>query len=105
MGGLFLRTYREYDLEDVQKHLLIMGDLTADCASCRNLGLDAGSVKNCPQCGTNFKYLTSRRLDQHPGERFQLVQRMREKRPDLIFIDYSDYMKSIGQKKARDFFG
>jgi len=30
---------------------------------------------------------------------------MAEKRPELIFIDYDDYSKAIGKKKARDFFG
>ena len=101
---LYLRVFKEVDLEQVQKHLLIMGDLTGDCASCRELGIDYYSAGQCPQCGTPFKYLTSRRLETHTGERFHLVKRMQEKRPDLLFIDYGDYQKAIGQKKARDFF-
>lgn len=101
----FLRVFQPFDIEDVKKHLLIMGDLAGDCASCRALGLDFYQATQCKECGTPFKYLTSRRLEANPGERFGLARRMREKRPDLIFIDYTDYTKLIGQKKARDFFG
>lgn len=105
MSKHYLRMFREFDIDDVTKHLLIMGDLTGDCASCRALGIDFYKAGTCPECGTPFKYLTSRRLEANPGERFHLVRRMNEKRPDLLFIDYTDYQKIMGQKKARDFFG
>ena len=105
MSRHFLRVFREYDIEEVKKHLLIMGDLTGDCASCRALGIDYYTAGKCPECGTPFKFVTSRRLETHSGERFHLVRRMSEKRPDLTFIDYGDYQKIIGQKKAHDFFG
>lgn len=104
MSQHFLRTYQPYDLEDVEKHLLIVGDVSADCASCRQLGLDPVTTKQCPQCGTIFKYLTSRRLEEHAGERFAFARKMSQKRPDLVLLDYSDYTKCLGQKKARDFF-
>lgn len=104
MAREYLRTYKEYDFEDVQKHLLIMGDLSGDCAACRALGIDSYTAKTCPECGTPFRYITSRRLESHPGERFQLVRRLLAKRPDMIFIDYTDYTKTLGQKKAREFF-
>ena len=100
----YVRTFLPYQLPEILAHLLITGDLTADCAACRALGIDAYSAKNCPQCGTEFKYAASRRLDTHAGERFQWARRMHEKRPDLILLDYSDFMKAQGQKKARDFF-
>lgn len=105
MGKEFIRVYREFDMDEVAKHLLIMGDLSGDCASCRCLGIDYYSAGMCPECGVPFKYVTSRRLEGNPGERFQLARRMRDKRPDLTFIDYTDYQKLMGQKKARDFFG
>lgn len=101
----FLRTYKPYDLEDVTKHLLIVGDLTGNCASCRMLGIDPYTARQCPECATPFKYLASRRLEGNPGERFGYARRMQEKRPDLVLIDFGDYTKSVGQKKARDFFG
>lgn len=105
MNTQFLRIYQEFDFDEVRKHLLIMGDLSGDCASCRALGIDAYQARSCPECGTEFKYLTSRRLESHPGERFQLVRRMKEKRPDLPFLDYTDFQKTLGQLQARNFFG
>lgn len=104
MGRDFLRTFKAYALEEVTQHLLIMGDLSADCASCRNLGIDPYQAASCPQCGTPFKYMASRRVENFPGERGQFARRMSEKRPDLILIDYGDYTKAVGHKKARDFF-
>ncbi len=100
----YLRVFKPFDIEDVRKHLIIWGDLSGDCAACRALGIDTYRATQCPECGTPFKYVTSRRLESHPGERFSIVRRMQEKRPDLTFIDYTDYSKVLGQKKARDFF-
>ena len=82
-----------------------MGDLKGDCAACRALGIDSYTAKSCPECRTEFKYATSRRLEANPGERFQWARRVRESRPDLILIDYTDFQKVLGKKKARDFFG
>lgn len=100
----YFRVFKPYDIEDIKKHLVIMGDLSADCAACRALGIDAVANPSCPECGTYFKYVTSRRMEAHPGERFSWAKRIEERRPDLIKIDYTDYMKLLGQKKARDFF-
>ena len=105
MSQSYLRTYQNYDVEEVKKHLLIVGDLSSDCAACRHLGIDAGAAKSCPECATEFKFITSRRIESHPGERYTIVKRWRERRPELPFIDYTDYSKTIGHKKARDFFG
>ena len=102
---LYLRTWQAFNLDEVEKHLLILGDLTGDCASCRELGIQHQTARECPRCKTSFKYVTSRRLETHPGERFQLASRLKGKRPDLIFIDYEDYKKTLGRKKAREFFG
>lgn len=104
MSREFLRIWRGFDLDEVEKHLLILGDLTGDCASCRELGIHYQDAKECPRCKTSFKYVTSRRLETHPGERFQLASRLCDRRPDLAFIDYEDYKRTLGRKKAREFF-
>ena len=105
MSQEYMRTFQAFHLDEVTHHLLIMGDLTANCASCNELGIDPHSARNCPHCGNEIKYITSRRLESNPGERFQFVRKMKERRPDLIVIDYEDYTKLLGKKKARDFFG
>ena len=101
----YLRIYKAFEIAEVQQHLLIMGDLSGDCANCRALGINPYEAEKCPECGAEFKYVTSRRLETHPSERFQLVRRVFGKRPHWLFIDYTDYTKTLGQKKARDFFG
>lgn len=105
MSRHYLRVFQDFDIEEVKSHLLILGDLSADCAACQALGVDPAAATTCPQCGTTFRYLTSRRIENFPAERFQIVKRYKEKRSDLIFVDYGDYSKVLGQKKARDFFG
>ena len=100
----WIRTWAEKDVSEIEKHLLIVGDLKADCASCRELGLDYKTVKKCPRCETAFMYVTSRRFETNPGERFQIVKRLNEIRNDLLWIDYDDYKKLTGRQRARDFF-
>lgn len=104
MSREYLRAWQQFDIEEVEKHLLILGDVTADCATCRELGIPYLGARECPKCKTIFRFVTSRRLESHPGERFQIVSRLHEKRPDLTFIDYEDYKRTLGRKKARDFF-
>lgn len=104
MNQHYLRTYRPFDIEEVKKNLLVIGDLTGNCASCNALGINAYDTKSCPECGVVFKYIASRRLETHPSERFQLARRLAEKRPDLTLIDYQDYQKAAGNKAAKDFF-
>lgn len=105
MGQHYLRNFKPFNLEEVKKGLLIAGDLTANCASCNALGIDPYQAKTCPECGTPFRYIASRRLESHPSERFHLAKRLAEKRPDLLLIDLSDYQKAEGSKTAREFFG
>ena len=100
----WLRVWAEHDISEIEKHLLIVGDAMGDCAQCKELGLDYKTVKQCPNCKTLFSYVTSRRFESNPGERFQIVRRLCSVRGDLIWIDYDDYKKLTGRQKARDFF-
>ncbi len=100
----YLRMFREFDIEEVKEHLLILGDLSADCGRCRAIGIEPHRADRCPECGTNFTFATSRRMEMHPEERFRIARRYLENKPQMIFIDFQDYQKTIGQKRARDFF-
>ena len=102
---MWIRVWKDENLSDIGSHLMIVGDLTANCASCKELNLDYKTAKQCPQCGTAFKYVTSRRFESHPGERFQIVKRLHDVRQDLTWIDYDDYKKLTGREKAKEFFG
>lgn len=104
MSQHYLRTYQPFQLDEVKQSLLIIGDLSGNCAACNALGINAYETKACPECGVVFKYIASRRLESHPSERFQLARRLAEKRPDLTLIDFVDYQKAAGDKAAKDFF-
>ena len=100
----WIRTWVEKELSEIEKHLLIIGDAKGDCANCRELGLDYRTVSTCPNCHTVFSYVTSRRFESNPGERFQIVKRLGQIRNDLVWIDYDDYKKLTGRQRAREFF-
>lgn len=105
MSRIFLRVFRSFDIEEIRRSLLIVGEVTANCAQCGELGLDPKSVSICPQCGAVFKFLASRRIEAHPTERFQYAQRMSGERQDLLLIDLGDYQKMDSKAKARDLLG
>jgi len=97
----FIRVWQACDIEQITKHLLIVGDITADCAACRELGIEYAQARNCPKCGTDFRFIAQRsagRMDKGA------VKRLKDRRPDLTFIDYDDYKAITGKQQARDFF-
>ncbi len=105
MSRTFLRAYKAFDLEEVRRSLLIVGEVTANCAQCGEMGLDPKKIALCPNCGATFRYLASRRIDSNPGERFQYAARMANERPDLTLIDLTDFQKINSSAKARDLLG
>ena|SRR3989338_9094946 len=100
----WIRVWTTKDINEIQKHLLIVGDLMGDCAHCRELGIEYKTATKCPNCGTEFKYFTSRRFETHPSERFQIVKRVHMLRSDMLWIDYDDFKKLTGRQQAKDFF-
>jgi len=100
----WIRIWNQRDISEIQKHLLIVGDLMGDCANCKEIGIDYKTATECPKCKQQFKYFTSRRFETHRGERFQLIKRLHQVRNDITWIDYEDFKKITGQQKARDIF-
>jgi len=100
----YMRIWQRVDIEQIQKHLMIVGDVSGDCASCREVGLKYVEVKTCPQCGVEFKFMSARTAGSLKSSGAH-VRRLKERRPDLTFVDYEDYKNITGAKKARDFFG
>lgn len=101
---MYIRIWQKCDIAEITKHLLIVGDVTADCQNCRELGIDYVNVRQCPKCGTTFRFIASRNTGKLDGGRGATVKRIKERRPDLTFIDYEDYKEITGKTKARDFF-
>ncbi len=102
---MYIRIWQACDITEITKHLLVVGEVTADCANCRELGIDYSKTRECPQCGTIFRFIASRntgRLDH--GTRGGTVKRIKDRRADLTFIDYEDYKEITGKTQAREFF-
>jgi hypothetical protein len=103
MTDYYIRVWQKANIESIKEHLLIVGELTGDCAQCREIGLKVAEVKQCPKCGTTFNFMAARSAGTTRSMGL-LVKRMKERRPDLTFIDYGDFHAITGKKSARDFF-
>ncbi len=100
MKKFSIRVWKSLPLDEIKSSLLIVGDSSGDCSSCKALGLSYEKHKNCPECGVPFKYIASRSKD-----RYRWAGRIADKRPDLIFIDYDDYKKWTGKSQAYELLG
>ncbi len=99
MDKKLIRTWTDIDIDEVEEHLLVVGDLLASCAKCSTLDLKP-DAKTCSKCETTFKYIAFR----NPEENIPKILKMKEANKDLIFIDYADFKKITGSMKARKFF-
>jgi hypothetical protein len=96
--SILIRVWKELDLADIEKHTLIVGELSSDCSACKHIGIDSKAIQ-CPACATHFKYMAFRRkLEMH------YLKKMKDELPGTIFIDFEDYKKAIGHRDARDLF-
>ena len=99
----YIRIWHSINVDEVKKHLLVVGHLTGDCANCKHVGINYKSEKTCPDCKTEFRYIASR-MSQDTRHYAGLVKKIRSIRPDLIFIDFGDFQHAAGQSKALGFF-
>lgn len=99
MTQQLLRVYQELDMADIREHLLICGDLSSNCEKCKaiNIKIDAAV---CPECGTEFKYLSFRNIRSH----WPKLPKILEARPHVLFVDFEDYTRILGGLKAKEFF-
>jgi uncharacterized Zn finger protein (UPF0148 family) len=102
-GGFmeYMRIWQEVDIDDIANHLVMVEDLFAHCPGCKQIGIDLKDLKECPNCGRAFKYVTSKEAK---GGKVDIVVRTRKKLPDLVFVDYDDYERITGKKKAEKLF-
>lgn len=99
MAKRFVRVWNELDVDEVSKHLIIIGDLLANCGNCSQVGLNSG-LNSCPECKTEFKYATFT----SEKDRGSQIVKMRDKLKGKIFIDYSDFKRCKAESKVKDFF-
>jgi hypothetical protein len=99
-----LRVWSKVDTKVIQDSILIVDDKFGFCPACKEIGIKLEGLKECPKCGRNFRYMTSR--EAKTGERgIAFVTRVMNKLPDFTFVDYDDYTYLSGKKKAEGLFG
>ncbi len=91
----FVRAWEELDLADIEKHLIVVGDLSAECFCCHKVGIDS-KVRACPDCSAIFKYIGFRRKVQIP-----YLRKVKDERPRIVIIDFDDFKRSLGKRDAR----
>ena len=101
MGKSLIRVWQELDTDNIKKQLLLAGELTANCENCQHLGIDFINDVRCPNCETYFKYIGFRKKNNKSEELFA-IQRLTEKRPDLVIVDYEDIKRACGKSQARN---
>ena len=101
---MYIRVWQSCNVEEISKCLLIVGDVSADCSNCRELGIEYSKATHCPKCNTAFHFITSRNAGRLDAARGGTVKRIKDRRPDLTFIDYEDFKEITGKQQARNFF-
>ena len=102
--SFYIRVWQLCQIEEITKHLVVVGGVTADCAHCRELGIDYAKTPSCPKCGTLFRFITARNAGKLNPGRGAVVKRIKERCPNMTFIDYDDYREVTGKQQAREFF-
>jgi hypothetical protein len=97
----YMRIWSEVDIKDVENHIIIVDDKFGHCPGCKKIGIELKDLNKCPSCGRDFKYVTSKDAQ---GGKFDIVNRTRKKLPQLIFVDYGDFERETGKKKAASLF-
>jgi len=99
MNEKFIRVYKKLDIKTVKKHLLIYGDLSANCANCKEIDIKL-NMPHCPKCETEFKYVAFRNVKTN----LPRMNKIRAERPSLTIIDIDDYNRNISTLKADNLF-
>lgn len=102
MSRYYFRVGCEMAYEDVVKHLLVVGELMGDCFSCRHVGIDYVREKYCPQCKTDFKYISYRKGAD--AITTGAIARLCQKRPDLTYVEYKDIKEIADRQKVKNIF-
>ncbi len=96
-----IRIWTEIDIQEIDSHIIMVDDTLGYCHKCKTIGIDIRDIKKCPSCGREIRYVTS---TEAKGGRPEIVSRIRKKLPHLAFVDYDDYIRLTGKKKAESLF-
>ncbi len=94
-----IRIFKEFNIIEIKQHLLIYGALSGQCANCGHLGI-ALEITQCVNCQTPFKFLSFQNVREHLPK----IKKIIEQRPSLTLVDYEDFKRLDGERKAQEFF-
>ena len=100
----FIRVWKEFDIDDIKKHLLVSALTSCTCENCGKFGLDLATPRTCPDCKTEFKYIALRLNPEEKSQENLMIRKLIQARYELIFINYEDYKKVTASAKAKDIF-
>ncbi|MDX1961440.1 MAG: hypothetical protein SFU98_22925 [Leptospiraceae bacterium] len=98
----FVRVWKELDVEEIEKQLILIDDLYGSCGSCKKLGLNYLKDKVCPACGAKFKYIATNLKS--IGDIHKILQRMQANSIELTLIERDDYTKAQAKDALKDLF-
>jgi hypothetical protein len=99
-----LRIWNKVNIKEIEDSIVIVDDKFGFCPACKEISIKLEGLKNCPKCGRQFKYATSR--EAKPGDKgIAFILRAMKKLPELTFVDYEDYEYITKKKKAEGLFG
>jgi len=99
----FIRIWKEIDVDEIEKHLVIIDDIQGFCPSCKKAGIKYEDLAACPSCGREFRFATLREKgDMHALA--LLVSKLATKAPSLSIVDGNDYNTAINRKKTKSLF-
>ena len=85
----FIRHWKKFDLDEIGKSLIVVGELSSKCFACGDIGLDNDAV-SCPHCGVAFKYMGfSRKLKP------SYLEKRQEQNPGIVLIDFEDFKENF----------
>lgn len=96
----YLRVYQNLEIEEIQRHLLLIDDLYGSCANCKQVGLNYTKDLSCSQCKTEFKYLATKL----PQEVKKILARLEQDGRKLIVIDRDDFDKATAKNSLDGLF-
>jgi hypothetical protein len=97
----YMRIWKEIDINQVKEHIIMVDDQLGFCPNCKKIGIELKTLGDCPSCGRKFKFVSSKEAK---NGRSDIVMRIKKKLPDLQFVDYDDYERITGKKKAESLF-
>ena len=98
----YLRTWKQYTIEEVEKSLLLIGLGSVICFSCKHIGtfdaIEADFI--CPSCKAVYRFFGFKNTELD----VRYIERVLAVKPDAVFIDLNDFQKEFNKKKAKDIF-